>query len=152
MPSRLFARRGTLAFATLAAALACAGAAHAEGMTTVTQSDGSTQTYAHVRMRLDGTKLFLTSPNGKDVLEITTGACSFPMSVERCLPYDTVLHRDGHAHPIALIRGALYFNTTTDVQHLPHSTQVLAPGNVVVHLHTMRGTLISAQGRLDNAK
>ncbi len=129
MSSHSLIRRGTVGLAALATALASAGTAHAEGLTTVTQSDGSAQTYAHVRMRLDGTKLFLTSPNRKDVLEITTGACSFPMSVERCLPYDVVLHRDGHAHTIPLI-----------------------PGNVVVHLHTLRGTLISAQGRLDNAK
>jgi hypothetical protein len=116
------------------------------------QFDGSTQSYQHVGMKLVGLTLFLSSPNHKDVLEIVTDACSYPGGVRRCLPYKTTLRRDGRTNVIELERGSVYVNTTGEIEHLPHSSQILAPKSVIVHLHTLRGTYINAQGELDGVK
>jgi hypothetical protein len=127
-------------------------AAQASGLVSVQQSDGSTQSYQRVGMKLVGRTVFLSSPNRKDVLEIATDACSYPAGVERCLPYATTLHRGGRSHLIPMDRGAVYLNLTNDVEHLPHSSRILEPQHVLVHLHTMRGTYISADGKLDVTK
>jgi len=138
--------------AILAAILLVGDAAGAEGMASIQQSDGSSRTYKHVHMHLVGRTLYLHSPDRRDMLEIMTSACSFADSLERCLPYLTTLHRPGSTHVIALERGVVYVNTSATVAHLPHSSQGLGPNDVLVHLHTVRGTLITAQGRLDAAK
>jgi hypothetical protein len=137
-----------MAVATMLAPLV----SQASGLVSVQQSDGSTQNYERVRMKLVGRTLFLSSPNRKDVLEIVTDACSYPAGVERCLPYATTLHSGNRPHLIPMDRGAVYLNLTSDVEHLPHSSQTLQPQHVIVHLHTMRGTFISANGRLDVTK
>jgi hypothetical protein len=126
--------------------------ASASGQVDVQQFDGSIQSYEHVRIRLVGLTLFLSSPNRKDVLEIVTDACSYPGGVQRCLPYKTTLRRDGHPHVIGLERGSVFVNMTGNIEHLPHSSQILAPNHVIVHLHTIRGTYINAQGSLDGVK
>ncbi len=137
--------------AALCSALLMPIAANATGHVTVLQFDGSTQTYEHVRMKLVGLTLFVTSPNRKDVLEIVTDACSYPAGVEHCLAYRTTLRRGGRPHTIPLDRGGVYVNATSAAEHLPHSSQVLAPHHVIVDLHTVRGTYIAAFGTLDNS-
>ncbi len=137
--------------AALVSALLTPIAANATGHVTVLQFDGSSQTYDRVRMKLVGLTLFVTSPNRKDVLEIVTDACSYPAGVEYCLAYHTTLRRGGHPHAIALDRGGVYVNATSVSEHLPHSTEVLAPHHVIVDLHTVRGTYIAAFGTLDNS-
>jgi len=137
---------------TIVASLLVPARAAASGQVYVQQFDGSTQSYENVRMKLVGLTLFLSSPNHKDVLEIVTDACSYPGGVQRCLPYKTTLRRDGHTHAIELERGSVFVNMTSDIEHLPHSSQILAPQHVVVHLHTLRGTYINAQGLLDGMK
>jgi hypothetical protein len=137
---------------TLVASLLAPLDASASGEVSMQQFDGSTQSSEHVGMKLVGLTLLLSSPNHKDVLEIETDACSYPAGVERCLPYKTTLRRDGRAHVIELERGSVFVNMTDAIEHLPHSSQVLAPRHVIVHLHTVRGTYISAQGALDGVK
>jgi hypothetical protein len=137
---------------TIVAALSAPNAASAGGEVDVQQFDGSTQSYEHVHMKLVGLTLYLSSPNRKDVLEIVTGACSYPGGVQRCLPYKTTLRREGRTHVIELERGSVFVNMTSDIEHLPHSSQILAPQHVIVHLHTVRGTYIDAQGALDGVK
>jgi hypothetical protein len=144
--------RNVLLIGTTVAALLAPVNAFASGQVDVQQFDGSTQSYEHVRMKLVGLTLFLSSPNHKDVLEIVTDACSYPGGVQRCLPYKTTLRRDGRPHVIELERGSVFVNLTDAIEHLPHSSQVLAPQHVIVHLHTTRGTYISAQGALDGVK
>jgi len=137
---------------TIAASLLAPLNASASGAVNVQQFDGSTQSYEHVGMKLVGLTLFLSSPNHKDVLEIVTDACSYPGGVQRCLPYKTTLRRNGRTHAIELERGSVFVNMTSDIEHLPHSSQILAPQHVIVHLHTVRGTYIDAQGALDGVK
>jgi hypothetical protein len=144
-----------------AAALLCAlfammlFAPHVARATTVMrmqQSDGSTQVYHDVHATLDGRTLWLRSPDHKDRLQIVSAACSFPHELQRCLPYQVILHRPDRAHPIAITHGVFYVNLTNEPHHLLHSSQVVEPQSVVVFLHTVRGTYISATGHLDAVK
>jgi len=137
------------ACAALAAFTLACGPAGAEGVTRVQQPDGSVQTYEHVRIRLAGQTLFIHSHDQQGVLEVTSGACSFAGDVKRCLPFRTALHQHGKTHPIALQRGTIYTNLTDAVQRLPHSSRQLAPHEILVLLHTLRGTYVSVQGSLD---
>jgi hypothetical protein len=145
-------RKTVTIIAILAAVLLVGDAAGAEGMATIQQSNGSTRTYAHVHMHLAGRTLYLRSPDRRDTIEIMTNACSFAGSLERCLPYLTTLHKPGSTHTIALERGIVYVNTGATVAHLPHSSQGLGPKDVLVYLHTTRGTMISVRGSLDHSK
>jgi hypothetical protein len=138
--------------ATLAAFGLATSLANAEGVTRVVQSDGSVQVYHNVNMRLMGSTLRLHSPDKAGFLDVASGACSFVGDLERCLPYATALHQHGETHAIALERGTVYFNLTDSVQYLHHSTEHLGPHEVLVLLHTMRGTIVSVKGTLDAVK
>jgi hypothetical protein len=124
----------------------------AETLVRVQQSDGSIQVYHNVHATLNGKTLWLRSPDRKDRLQITSAACSFPHELQRCLPYQVVLHRPDRTHQIAITHGVFYVNLTSDPHQLLHSSQIVAPHSVVVFLHTVRGTYVSATGRLDAVK
>jgi hypothetical protein len=126
--------------------------ANAAGVTRVEQSDGSVQVYRNVTMSLAGPTLFLRSHDHRGELEISSDACSVIGAVQRCLPYATVLRQHGETHAIALERGTVYFNLSGESQTLRHSSQQLGPHEVLVLLHTLRGTIVSVAGTLDPAK
>ncbi len=140
----IYAALAVFALATLAT--------NAQGVTRVQQSDGSTQIYRQVDMRLAGQTLWLRSPDRKGVLEVAGGACSFAGAVQRCLPVTATLHQRGQTHEIALKRGTLYLNLTDTEVRVPHSSERLGPHHVLVLLHTERGTIISVKGTLDTIK
>lgn len=123
--------------------------ADAEGITRVQQSDGSVQVYRDVRMRFVGETLWITTADRHGVLEIANGACSFARALQRCLPYAMTLHQHGSVHPIAIDRGTVYLNPTDAPHRLPHSSDRLAPRDVLVALRTARGTYVSVRGTLD---
>jgi hypothetical protein len=145
-------RRLLLFFVCASIALAVPFRVSAEALVRVQQSDGSTQVYHDVHATLDGKTLWLRSPDHKDRLQIVSAACSFPHELQRCLPYQVILHRPDRTHPIAITHGVFYVNLTKEPHHLLHSSQVVEPQSVVVFLHTARGTYISATGRLDAVK
>jgi hypothetical protein len=126
--------------------------ANAAGVTRVQQSDGSVQVYQNVAMSLSGQTLLLRSRDRKGELEVSSDACSAMGAVQRCLPYSTVLRQHGQAHTIALERGTVFFNLSGDPQTLRHSSRRLGPHEVLVLLHTMRGTIVSVEGTLDTVK
>ncbi len=103
-------------------------------------------------MQLVGQTLHLHSPDRKDTVEVASSACSVIGEVQRCLPYATSLHRDGVTHQIPLERGTLYLNLSGETQVLRHSSQTLAPHEVLLLLHTIRGTIVSVKGTLDGVK
>ena len=123
--------------------------AGAAGVTRVNQSDGSVQTYTDVRVSLKGQTLWIASADHKGTLEIVDGACSFIGGMQRCLPYAVTLHQHGQSHAIAIDRGTVYLNLSDTPQHLRRSSKLLAPRNVLVALHTNRGTFVSVEGSLD---
>ncbi len=144
-------------FAAAAAGIFCAltgSASHAaaEGITRIQQVDGTTQVYRHVMMRMAGPTLWLRSGDHKGVLEVTSGACTYLGGLQRCLPYKTIYHDHGVAHTISLEHGTVYTNMTADAVRLPHSADRLGPHEVMVLLHTMRGTYVSVKGTLDQIK
>ncbi|MGH7715008.1 MAG: hypothetical protein ACREML_03320 [Vulcanimicrobiaceae bacterium] len=127
-------------------------AAQATTVVRVQQNDGSIQVYRDVHATLKGTTLWLRSPDRKDRLQIMSAACSFPHELQRCLPYQVVLHKSENAHPIGITRGVFYINLTNAPHHLLHSSRVVAPHAIIVFLHTTRGTYVSATGHLDSHK
>lgn len=145
-------RFGRTISATLAILLLARGVAVAEGVTRIQQTDGSIQNYDRVSIALAGETLRLRSIDGKGVLEVESGACSFVGSLQRCLPYLTTLHQHGKTHQIALDHGTVYMNLTNVDHHLPHSSDRLRPHSVLVLLHTARGTYVSVKGILDAVK
>jgi hypothetical protein len=142
-------RLGLLCAITTALTCFLQTGACAEGVARVQQSDGSIQTYNQVRMTLSGTTLWLRSPDGKDRLEITSGACTFPRELKRCLPYKVILHRLGGMHAIQITSGVFYLNLTGAPHRLTKSSQRLAPHHVLLFLHTVHGTFVTAHGTLD---
>ena len=149
----MFERRfAPVVFATLAAVVLASGIVRAEGVTRIEQSDGSARVYHHVNIRLMGQTLWIRSGDGKGVLEVASGACSFAGSLERCLPFRATLHQHGTSHPIVLQHGTVYLNLSADVRHLPHSSEELRPRQVLVHLQSARGTYVSVKGTLDEVK
>jgi hypothetical protein len=149
----LFRRRIVFVAAALVAALASRGQpAHAEGITRIEQADGATQVYRHVTMQMSGTTLRLRSGDHAGILIVTSGACRYLNGLQRCLPYETRYEHHGVSHTIALEHGTIYTNLTGGAVALPHSSDRLGPHEVLVLLHTMRGTYVSVKGTLDQAK
>jgi hypothetical protein len=144
--------RFTSAISATLAFLLVGGAANAEGVTRIQQSDGATHVYQHVNIQLAGRTLRLRSGDHRGVLEVTSGACSFKGEIERCLPFTTTLRQHGKTHQIKLENGTVYLNLTDGALNLPHSSEQLGPHGVVVLLHTVHGTLVSVKGTLDQVK
>jgi hypothetical protein len=145
-------RTVSIAAVVLSALLGGALPATAEGVTRIQQADGTARVYHHVMMRMDGPTLWLRSGDHRGVLEVTSGACTYLGGLQRCLPYKTIYHDHGVAHTIALEHGTVYANTTDAAVRLPHSGDRLGPHEVLVLLHTMRGTYVSVKGTLDQIK
>ena len=112
----------------------------------------ATETYLHVRLRLNGQTLWVRSPDRESTLEVSGAACSSTGLIERCLATATKLHGDGKAQPIPLNHGTLYINLTGDAQPMRHTSQQLGPHQVLVLLNTARGTIVSLKGTLDQIK
>ena len=141
-------RKRAAQVAAIAGALCAPIAALASGQINVLQSDVSTQTYDNVRMKLVGLTLFLSSPDRKDVLEVDQRL--FVFRGRRTPPplCDDVTTRRTHAYDATRARRRL----PQRVRRRRSSAALVANSRaqqVIVHLHTMRGTYISAQGTLD---
>ena len=124
----------------------------AHGVTRVQQKDGSVQLYQNVRLSLHDQKLWISSADHKGTLEVVEGACSFIGLMRRCLPYSVTLHQHGSKHVIPIDRGTVFINLSEIPQSLEHSSRVVPAQNVLVLLHTAKGTYISVQGKLDEVR
>lgn len=136
----------------VAAVVWAAVPARAEGVTRIQQADGKTEVYRHVTIRVRGQTLLLSSSDRKGVLEVTSDACTYLAGLKRCLPYRTVYYDRGTAHTVVLEHGTVYTNVTDGPVQLPHSADRLGPHEVLVLLHTMRGTYLSVTGSVDQIK
>lgn len=147
-------RTWTLALVAAFSALATIspGAALANGVVRVQQSDGSVRQYPQTAMRWTGQTLWLHSADGKGVLEITTAACSDANNLVRCLPYAITLHQSGAKHPIAVANGTIYMNFSHESHHVPYSSESLASHHLLVAIRTQRGTYITVRGNVDEVK
>jgi|SRR5580692_3223792 hypothetical protein len=137
-------------YALIAAlAMATTSAASAKGVTLVQQADGSVHTYIDVNIRLSGQTLWLRSADRKGVLKIGNGACSFIGAIQRCLPYAVALIQDGKTRQIAILHGTVFLNLSNTAQHLPRSSEELAPRTILALWRTVRGTYVTIKGALD---
>ena len=148
---RLIRRSLALGFALGLLLGVCANAL-ANGTVRVQQSDGSVQKYPQTRMAWTGHALWLHSADGKGVLEITTGACTYVNDLLRCYPNGMILHQNGKQRPIAVSRGTIYMNFTDQQQRLPLSSQAIAPQALMVAIQTQHGTYVTVRGHLDGAR
>jgi len=149
----LFTSRSSVAtLATLLAFGLTSAAANARGTTRVQQADGSVQTYTNVEMQMSGATLRLRSSDRMATLDVASSACSLMGLVQRCLPYATTLSQRGATHTIELERGTVYMNLSGETQPMRHTSQTLGPHEVLLMLHTTRGTIVSAKGTLDGAR
>lgn len=137
-------------YALIAAlAIATTSAASAKGVTLVQQADGSVHTYIDVNIRLSGQTLWLRSADRKGVLKIGNGACSFIGAIQRCLPYAVALIQDGKTRQIAILHGTVFLNLSNTAQHLPRSSEELAPRTILALWRTVRGTYVTIKGTID---
>jgi hypothetical protein len=133
--------------------LVCLGVSNsiaiAKGIVRINQADGTEQRYAGSIIRLAGNRIRVFSPDSRDRLTISQTACSYVGEVERCLPDEVRLRRNGTDHVIGFDRGSVYFNPTAVPQPLPRSSTQLPPNGVLVFVRTVRGTSIAVRGIAD---
>jgi len=130
-------------------AIATLSPASAKGVTLIQRADGSVRTYVDVNIRLSGQTLWLRSADQKGVLKIVNGACSFIGAIQRCLPYAVALIQDGKTRQIAILHGTVFLNLSTAAQHLPRSSEELAPRTILALWRTVRGTYVTIKGTID---
>ncbi len=132
--------------------LAAGSPASAKGVTLIQERNGTVKTYSDVSIALNRQTLTLRTADGKGILTIVTGACSFDNNVQRCLPYSAELTQNGRTHPIAIDYGSVFLNMTSEAHHLPLSSDILAPRTVLVLFKTAHGTYVTSKGTLDEVK
>jgi hypothetical protein len=143
---------GAAAFAAAAAFTAClfaTVAARAEGTITIQQSDGDTNVYHNVAIKVIHSALYLTSEDGKGTLVINRAACAYQGKVMVCLPTSAALVQSGKTSALDFQKGTVYLNSTDDEQQLSASTTKIAPHSVVLSFTTDRGTYVSLIGQID---
>jgi hypothetical protein len=123
--------------------------ADAKGTVLVQQSDGSTQSYAGVDIRITNKTLRITTADGKGTLVIDKAACSYAGDLLRCLPYSITLDQGGGTHPLDFERGTIYANLTDAKQQLPFSSTQVPPKGILLALKTKIGTIVTMTGEID---
>lgn len=136
--------------ALLVASLAFVPAtASATGTLSIHRSTGASNSYNDVEFKVFSGSLFLTSDDGNGTIVITRAACSYQGQIMVCFPLTAALVQDGESSALNLKSGTIYFNDTDTAQQLSRSTKKLAANSVMAAISLKDGTLISAQGRLD---
>jgi hypothetical protein len=121
----------------------------AKGTVRIDQHDGTIQRYGDSVIRIVGDTIRVFSPDNRDTLIISHGACSYVDEIQRCLPYRIALRRNGTNHTIGFDHGSVYFNLSSTTQPLPRSSTQLPPNGVLVFVRTARGTSIAVHGTID---
>jgi hypothetical protein len=132
--------------------LAAGSAVHAKGTVTVQQSDGSTQTYKNVTIRIANKTLRVTTADGVGTLVIDKAACSYVGNLQMCLPYSMTLDQGGGTHPLDFQRGTVYVNLTDSNQPLAQSSLQLPPNGILLSLTTKVGTIVNMSGTVDQVQ
>jgi hypothetical protein len=140
------------AFAAAAALTACllaTAAARAEGTLTIQQSDGDSNVYHHVAIKVIHSALYVTSADGKGTLVINRAACAYQGKLMVCLPTSAALVQSGKTSALDFQKGTVYLNSTDDAQQMSASTTKVAPHSIVLSFTTQRGTYVSLTGQID---
>jgi hypothetical protein len=142
--------RGLLLTAwAVALAAAHAAPAAATGTALITQRDGTSKSYANVRIAIAGGSMAVTSADGQGMLVIGKAACTKVNELVRCLPYDATLFQYGEKVRIPLQSGTVWLNPSDSMQTLTHSSAQLPPRGVLMLIKTKAGTYVSLTGKVD---
>jgi hypothetical protein len=115
----------------------------------IRQSDGHTDVYHDVSIKIIHQALFLTSEDGKGTLVINRAACAFQGQILVCFATGATLVQAGSSKPLDFKRGTVYLNLTGESQQLALSSQKVPARSILLSFTTMRGTYISLNGRID---
>lgn len=127
--------------------------ANATGTVVVQQRDGTTKTYRDVRIAIEDQAMAITSADKKGTLVLGKAACTEIGELVKCLPYDATLLQNGLKVHIPLkVGGTVWINRGTTRQQLPRSSEELPPRGVLVAVTTVRGTLVSLTGVVDEVQ
>ena len=144
-----FASR-TIAGAVVAALLASMPPpAVATGTINIHRSNGSSESYGDVEIKVLSGSLFLTSDDGDGTIVVTRAACSFQGKLMICFPSTAALVQDGESNALAIKTGTIYFNDTNDAQPLMLSSAKVPGDSVMLALTLRDGTFIEARGQID---
>ena len=137
------------ALGACALALALGGAAARAGTVTIQQTDGSTQTYSDVVVKVIHNILYVSSADGKGTMIISRAACAYQGQILVCLPTAMTLSQNGAVNPIKLRKGTLYVNLTDQTQQLAASTMKMSPHSIILSMETKVGTYVNVSGAID---
>ncbi len=144
---RLKAAAGSLAvIAWLALGTAPAAAT---GTVEIVQSDGHSNKYDSVQIKIIHNALYVTSEDGKGTIVITRAACSYQGDLLVCLAHHGVLVQSGATKALDMRHGTLYVNSTNEPAQLVMLTTKVPPHGILLSFTTDRGTYVSLRGRID---
>ena len=123
--------------------------ASATGTLSIHRSTGASNSYDDVEIKVFSGSLFLTSDDGDGTIVVTRAACSYQGKILVCFPLAATLVQDGESSALNLKSGTIYFNETNEAQQLSRSSRKLPANSIMAALSLRDGTLISAQGRMD---
>lgn len=123
--------------------------ANATGTLTIHRTTGASNSYNNIEIKVFSGSLFLTSNDGHGTIVITRAACSYQGKILVCFPLTAALVQDGESSALNLKSGTIYFNDTSDDQQLSNSTKKLPANSIMAALSLRDGTLVNAQGRMD---
>jgi hypothetical protein len=138
-----------VAILTLLAFGVCTAGALATGTVTIRQSNGGTNTYGNVEIKIIHKALYVTSEDGKGTLVINRAACAYQGSLMVCLPTSATLVQAGETRPLDFRSGTVYLNDTDDFQPMALTTAKVPPHSILLSFSTKRGTYVSVRGRID---
>lgn len=124
----------------------------ARGTVRILQNDGSTRTYANVRIAIRDESMAITSSDGQGTLVLGKAACTKVGELLECLPYDATLFQNGMRFHIALQSGTVWLNPSKTKQQMTHSSTELPPRGVELAIRTKRGTYVTMTGTVDEVK
>jgi hypothetical protein len=132
--------------ASLALSTAAAGAT---GTVTIAQTDGTTDVYHDVLIKVIHNALYMTTADGKGTLVINRAACSYQGQLMICFATGATLVQAGATRPLDFTTGTLYINSTDDPQQLALSSTKVPAHSILLSFTTERGTYVSLNGRID---
>jgi len=140
-----------LLLVTLAVLTSAFGTAHAgaTGTVVIQQRDGTTKTYAGVRIAIRDESMAISSSDGQGTIVLGKAACTKVGELLKCIPYDATLYQYGAKRHVPLASGTVYINPSQTTQPLTHSSAQLPPRGVLLLVKTKAGTYVSLTGRID---
>lgn len=111
--------------------------------------DGSSRTYNNVHVTIWNESMAVTSSDGQGTVVFGKASCTKVGELVKCLPWDATLFQNGEKLHVALQRGTVWLNPTTDYQSLTGSSQKIAPHGVLLAVRTKRGTYVTLTGVVD---